>query len=114
MKTWLYLLEQDLFDNKDDLLKRAKRTPRKIRDNMLTTFKKSHLTPDDIKLIYLKPGDYKNQEISTWEQLLDLEIYRFTPTIIKGGKKSSTRKNDEQLDFKELMPFKPKVIKNTV
>ena len=109
MKTWLYLLEQDLFDNGDYLLKRAKTAPKKIRNNMLNTFKQSNLTVDDIKTIYLKPKDYKDQEVTTWEQLLDLEIYRFKPVVLKG----KNLKN-EQLDVSDLIPFKPRVIKNTV
>lgn len=109
MKTWLYLLEQDLFENNDFLLMRAKKAPTVVRKNMLKTFKESSLTVSDIKSIYLKPKDYQGKKIDTWEQLLDLEIYRFTPIVIKGNNKKS-----DQIELNELIPFKPKVIRNTI
>ena len=109
MKVWQYLIKQDLFENKAYLDRMAKIRPEKVRKLMIEVFKSSDLTVADIKNYYLTYKDYAGKDISTWADLMDLEIYRFTPKVIKGGGNNNPNR---QLDLCDLIPFKPKVIKS--
>lgn len=108
MKVFEYLIDQDLFVNKKELKLYSKKVPDMVKHDMINTLKEYNIGPDFIKSRYLNYKDYKGKECHTLDQLLDLEIYRFTPKVIVGGGKPSA-----QLELENFIRFTPKVIKQT-
>lgn len=108
MKVWELLIEEEIFnEDKESLYKEAKRDLIGLQQGMIDEFTKNNITIQRVKKTCLKPHEY-DEQINDWWSLLNLEIYRFTPRVIEGGRKS-VKLNQIVLD--EFLKADLKVVK---
>lgn len=108
MKVYEYLIHQDLFENKKELLIELRLNPDQLLKNMVSIFEIEGITVDAITKNYLNYKDYTGKDINTMEKLLNLDVYKFMPVVIKGK-----NTNTCQMTLNEYMKPNLKVIKNS-
>lgn len=109
MKVWELLIENNIFnESKESLYKEAEKDLIGLQQDMINIFVSNYITIERIKKKCLKPHEY-DESINNWWSLLNLEVYRFIPKVIKGGKDS--KHETSQVTLNDFIKADLKVVK---